>query len=134
MCIWLILCILHTYFMCVNIPFKDFSKNIESRPVIYTKNAPSICRAGGEIVMLTDYADSPCLTAGISILGQEVAGKTGGALPPVFGLEKKNAPAANSAAEANGIKPLIRLRYAFFEAMIWMATWSRCPVMTTLKA
>ena len=120
--------------MCVNTLFKSFSKNIESRPVMCTKNAPSICHSGGGIVVLPDYADSPCLTAGMSILGQEVAGNAGGDLLPVFGLEKKNTPAANSAAEANGIKPLIRLRLAFFEAMTWMATWSRCPIMTTLKA
>lgn len=119
--------------MCVNTPFKNFSKNIESCPVICTKNAPDICRAGGQIVVLPDYADSPCLTAGMSILGQEVVGNAGGALLPVFGLEQKNTSAASSAAEANGIKPLIRLRHAFFEAITWMATWSRCPVMTSLK-
>jgi hypothetical protein len=89
---------LHTYFICVNTSVKNFSKNIECRPVICTKNDPGICRAGAGIVVLTDYADSLCLTAGMSILGQDVGENAGGDLLPVFGLEKKNTSAASSAA------------------------------------
>jgi hypothetical protein len=80
-----------------------------------TKNAPGICRTGDEIILLPDYADSPCLTAGISILGQEVVGNAGGPWLPVFGLEK-NIPAASNPA-ITGVKPLSKSVYTFFEAL-----------------